>query len=210
MKTKLLAEALGSLFLTLIVLGSGAMAQELFPGEEGLALLANAIASAAGLFVLIECLMPLSGAHFNPALTLTLWALGKIERKEALSYISVQLTASLLGVFLMHGMFALPLFELSQIERSGSHLLLAEIIATFGLIMTANLSGPKAPQAVACYILSAYWFTSSTGFANPALTLARGFTNTFGGMSLSQYPSFVLAQLLGATLAVLVLRKLRV
>ena len=209
---KALAEFLGTAFLVMIVLGSGIMAQNLFQGQAGLALLANSIATGAGLFVLIQCLGSISGAHFNPVVSFVevLWR--NLCPRKAFVYILAQMAGAYLGVLLTHVMFNTQVFQLSMIERSGSHLWISEVIATFGLICVVGLSGKKhvefAPVSVAAYITSAYWFTSSTSFANPAVTFARIFTNTFGGMSPEHYVPFVLSQFTGGILAWVVLRKM--
>lgn len=210
MKAKLMSEFLGTAFLVMIVLGSGIMGQTLFPAQTGLALLANSLATGAGLFVLIQCLGPISGAHMNPVVSLIELLWGQLDRKLIIGYVLAQMAGAYFGVILTHGMFNIEVFQLSTIERSGSHLLISEVIATFGLIATIALAGKKhvefAPLSVAAYITSAYWFTSSTSFANPAMTFARVFTNTFGGMALEHYLPFVVAQTVGALLAWVVLK----
>jgi glycerol uptake facilitator-like aquaporin len=213
MKAKFLSEFLGTAFLVMVVLGSGIMGQNLFPGQTGLALLANSLATGAGLFVLIQCLGPISGAHMNPVVSLVEVLWGQLDKKIFPLYVVAQLSGAYLGVILTHTMFNLSVFDLSTVDRSGGHLLVSEIIATFGLICTIALAGKKhvefAPISVAAYITSAYWFTSSTSFANPAVTLARCFTNTFGGMSYGHLLPFVLAQLLGALLGWWILKSVR-
>jgi glycerol uptake facilitator-like aquaporin len=213
MKAKIVAEFLGTAFLVLIVLGSGIMGQNLFQGNVGLALLANSIATGAGLFVLIQCLGPISGAHINPVVSLVELLWGQIDRKLMIAYIFAQMAGAYLGVILTHAMFDLQVIQLSTVQRSGGHLLLSEVIATFGLICTIALAGRKhvefAPVSVAAYITSAYWFTSSTSFANPAVTFARIFTNSFGGMDAVHYLPYVISQLAGAMLAWFVLKALR-
>jgi glycerol uptake facilitator-like aquaporin len=213
MKAKIVAEFLGTAFLVLIVLGSGIMGQNLFQGNVGLALLANSIATGAGLFVLIQCLGPISGAHINPVVSLVELLWGQIDRKLMIAYIFAQMAGAYLGVILTHAMFDLQIIQFSTVQRSGSHLLLSEVIATFGLICTIALAGRKhvefAPVSVAAYITSAYWFTSSTSFANPAVTFARIFTNSFGGMDAVHYLPYVISQLVGAMLAWFVLKALR-
>ncbi|MES2525482.1 MAG: MIP/aquaporin family protein [Bdellovibrionota bacterium] len=211
MKAKLIAEFSGTAFLVMIVLGSGMMAQNLFQGHAGLALLANSLATGAGLFVLIQCLGHISGAHLNPVVSIVevLWR--RMCPRMASLYVGAQMTGAYLGVILAHIMFDQKMFQVSVIERSGIHLWISELIATFGLICVVGLSGKKhvefAPVSVALYIMSAYWFTSSTSFANPAVTFARLFTNTFGGMSPEYYLPFILAQLTGGVLAWFVLSK---
>jgi glycerol uptake facilitator-like aquaporin len=211
MRSRLIAEFAGTAFLVMIVLGSGIMGQNLFQGQAGLALLANSIATGAGLFVLIQCLGPISGSHLNPVVSLVEYLWGRLKLGEALSYVAVQMTGAWVGVVTTHLMFQVTPFDISTIERSGSHLWLSELIATFGLICVIALSGKKhtefVPVSVAAYITSAYWFTSSTSFANPAMTFARIFTNTFGGMAPEHYVPFTVAQLCGGVLAWAILRK---
>lgn len=213
MKEKLASEFLGTAFLVMIVLGSGIMGQTLFQGQAGFALLANSIATGAGLFVLIQTLGNISGAHFNPVVSFieVLWR--NLCPRKALLYMLAQMSGAYLGVILVHAMFDHQLFQISLIERSGSHLWMSEVIATFGLICVIGLSGKKhvefAPVSVAAYITSAYWFTSSTSFANPAVSFARLFTNSFGGMSPDHYLPFVLSQFSGGILAWAIIRKIR-
>lgn len=208
-----ISEFLGTSFLVMIVLGSGTMAQRLFLNHLGFALLANSIATGAGLFVLIQCLGPVSGAHMNPAVSLVEFLWKRLSGKYLVIYVTAQMTGAWLGVILVHGMFQLPLLQISDIDRSGANLFLSEIIATFGLISVVALAGKKhvafAPLSVALYITSAYWFTSSTSFANPAVTFARLFTNTFGGMSPGNYFSFLFAQMIGTLMAWVVMETLK-
>lgn len=210
MKVKFFAELLGTAFLVMIVLGSGIMAQNLFPGQTGLALLANSIATGAGLFVLIQSLGEISGAHMNPVVSLIEMFWGRLKANDAVAYISAQMIGAYVGVITTHLMFNISVFEVSEISRPGAHLWFSEIIATFGLICVIALSGKKhvefAPMSVAAYITSAYWFTSSTSFANPAVTFARLFTNTFGGMAPEHYPAFLGSQLIGAVIGFIVLK----
>jgi len=202
MKVKFFAELIGTSFLVMIVLGSGVMAQNLFPGQNGLALLANSLATGAGLFVLIQTLGTISGSHLNPVVSLIEYLWGRINRNEVVGYILAQMIGAYLGVLLTHLMFNLPVFDISTIDRSGTHLMVSEFIATFALICVIALCGRKhvefAPLSVAAWIMSAYWFTSSTSFVNPAVTFARMFTNTFGGMSPHNFLAFVGFQVLGA------------
>jgi glycerol uptake facilitator-like aquaporin len=211
MKTKITAEFFGTAFLVMIVVGSGIMAQNLFQGNVGLALFANSIATGAGLFVLIQTIGPISGAHMNPVVSLVEMLWGNFSKKDTILYIVSQLIGAQVGVLLAHVMFNLPPFQLAVIDRSGGHFFLSEVIATFGLISVIALSGKKhvefAPLSVAAYITSAYWFTSSTSFANPAVTYGRMFTNTFCGISAGNFFSFVSAQLIGALLAWALVRK---
>ncbi len=213
MTPKFLAEFLGTMFLVMVVLGSGIMAMDMFDGHAGLALLANSIATGAGLFVLIQSLGSLSGAHINPIVTFVevLWQ--RMPAKEGIIYVLAQCLGACAGILLVHVMFRYPVFQISFVERAGWHLWISEFVASFGLICVVALAGKKhvefAPLAVAAYVTSAYWFTSSTGFMNPAVTLARTLTNTFGGMAPSYFLPFVVSQFTGAFVAWLVLKKLR-
>lgn len=213
MKEKLISEFLGTAFLVMIVLGSGIMGQNLFEGHVGSALLANSLATGAGLFVLIQSLGSISGAHFNPVVSFieVLW--GNLSKRDAFFYTLAQMSGAYLGVILTHIMFDTQVFQVSMVERSGGHLWISEVIATFGLICVIGLSGRRhvefAPISVAAYITSAYWFTSSTSFANPAMTFARLFTNSFGGMSPAHYLPFVISQFFGGIMAWAILRKVR-
>lgn len=211
MKVKFWAELIGTAFLVMVVLGSGVMAQNLFPGQNGAALLANSIATGAGLFALIQTLGTISGAHINPVVSFVELLWKRIDRKEFIVYISAQMIGAYLGVISTHLMFDMPLFLISSIERSGAHLIYSEALATFGLIMVIALSGKKhvelAPLSVATYIAAGYWFTSSTAFTNPAVTFARMFTNSFGGMSPVNFLPFVAAQVTGAFMAWYLLKK---
>jgi glycerol uptake facilitator-like aquaporin len=212
MNKKFLAEFLGTAFLVMIVIGSGIMAQNLFQGQAGLSLLANSLATGTGLFVLIQTLGPISGSHTNPVVSFIECLWGRITKKEAMIYILAQMSGAYLGILATHLMFNLPVFQISMVERAGNHLLFSEVIATFGLISVIALSGKKhvefAPLSVAAYITSAYWFTSSTSFANPAVSFARMFTNTFGGMAPEHFFLFILMQFIGAILSWLLLRKM--
>ena len=210
MKIIFWAELIGTAFLVMIVLGSGTMAQNLFPGQPGAALLANSLATGAGLFALIQTLGTISGAHLNPVVSFIEYLWSRISKKEFLIYTAAQMIGAYLGVLSVHLMFNLPVLVISNVERTGFNLIYSEVIATFGLIMVIALSGKKhveaAPMSVAAYIAAGYWFTSSTAFTNPAVTLARMFTNTFGGMSPNHFLPFVVAQVVGALLAYFILR----
>ena len=210
MKIIFWAELIGTAFLVMIVLGSGIMAQNLFPGQSGAALLANSLATGAGLFALIQTLGTISGAHLNPVVSLVECLWSRINKKEFLIYASAQMIGAYLGVISTHLMFNLPVFIISSVDRSGYGLVYSEVIATFGLIMVIALSGKKhvefAPMSVAAYIAAGYWFTSSTAFTNPAVTFARMFTNSFGGMSPNYFLPFVAAQITGSLLAWYVLK----
>lgn len=196
MRAKLLTELVGTAFLVMVVLGSGVMAQNLFQGHVGFALLANSFATAAGLYVLVQCL----GAHMNPVVSMVDYLDGRLAKKGLLFYCLAQLLGAYLGILAVHVMFALPLLQLSHLERAGAHLWFSEFVATFGLICVARLSGKNVASCVAAYIAAAYWFTSSTSFANPAVTFARIFTDSFGGMAPAHFVPFVAAQIFGAVL----------
>jgi len=205
MLRKLTSEAVGTAFLLATVVGSGIMAERLAGGNVALALLANTIATGAGLVALILTFGPLSGAHFNPVVTIAdAWEGGRPWSDVPL-YIAAQVGGALLGVAVAHGMFEVPVFTASQHVRSGPAQLLSEFVATFGLLSVIwGVSRKQAqftPFAVGAYITAAYWFTSSTSFANPAVTLARSLTNTFSGIRPADAPGFIAAQLAGALAA---------
>lgn len=207
---RLTAEFLGTLLLLTGVVGSGIMAEALSGGNTGVALLANAIATGGVLYVLISILGPVSGAHFNPAVTLGFALRGDIGRTEAAQFVLVQITGGILGVWLAHAMFDLAILQTSTHLRTGGAQWLAEVVATFGLLLTI-LGGirhrPEAvPALVAMYITAAYWFTASTSFANPAVTIARGLSDTFAGIYPAHIPMFILAQIAGALLALMAAR----
>jgi glycerol uptake facilitator-like aquaporin len=211
MNHKIIAEFIGTAFLLIIVVGSGIMGDRLSQGNEAVALLANSLATGAGLFVLIQCLSPVSGAHFNPVVSMveTLW--GRFDKRTMFNYWGAQFNGAILGVFVTHLMFHQSVVQISQKGRFASNLWVSEVIATFGLIMTISLAGKRhvefAPMSIAAYIMSAYWFTSSTSFANPAVTLARMMTNTFCGIDPNGVGPFILAQCVGAMAAYFVFRK---
>jgi glycerol uptake facilitator-like aquaporin len=199
---KLVAEALGTAFLLAVVVGSGIMAERLAGGNVAIALLANTLATGAGLIALILTFGPISGAHFNPAVTLAdAWA-GGVPWRDVPAYIVAQIVGAFAGVAAAHGMFDLPLFFASQHERAGPSQLWSEFVATFGLLAviwgTVKSRPSITPVVVGCYITAAYWFTASTSFANPAVTLARAASDTFAGIRPLDAPGFILAQLLGA------------
>lgn len=207
---KLLAEAIGTAFLLIGVVGSGIMAETLSPDNIGVALLANAIATGCILYVIITIFGPVSGAHFNPAVTFIFWLKTEIEARAALGYVAVQILAAILGVWLAHAMFEQEIVQFSHKIRSGPSQWLSEGIATFGLVLLI-LGGLKhapdrIPALVATYITGAYWFTSSTSFANPAVTIARSLTDTFAGIQASNIPLFIVMQLIGAGAALLLAR----
>jgi len=203
------AEGLGTALLVAVVVGSGIMGERLSGGNAAIALLANTAATAGGLYALIEVFAPLSGAHFNPAVSVVMAARGELSRDSLLPYIFAQLVGASLGAWLANAMFDLAVFELSVKARTGPGQWLAEGVATFGLLLVILRapSGRIAPM-VACYIGAAYWFTASTSFANPAVAFGRMFSDTFAGIAPASVPSFVVAELAGAGLAVLVVKAL--
>jgi len=207
---RLAGEFLGTAFLLAVVIGSGIMGERLAGGNVAIALLANTLATGAGLVALILTFGPVSGAHFNPAVTLgDIW-FGHIHWPHAVLYIVAQTAGAFAGVAAAHGMFGEPLFFVSQHVRSGPAQWWSEFVATFGLlavIISCTRTRPGiTPFAVAAYITSAYWFTSSTSFANPAVTLARAASNTFAGIRPQDAPGFILAQLAGAAAAVAIFK----
>ncbi len=205
---KLFAEWLGSLFLLATVVGSGIMGERLSDGNTAIALLGNTIPTGAILVVLILIFAPISGAHFNPAVTLAFAIRKEITPPEAVLYVMVQIIGGILGVIIAHVMFDNPLIDLSNNQRTGTGQWLGEFVATFGLVATilgCLKTRPEAvPYAVGLFITAGYWFTSSTSFANPAVTIARGLTNTFTGIAPAHIPAFILAQLLAAIVATLI------
>ncbi|HYF23679.1 MAG TPA: aquaporin [Caulobacteraceae bacterium] len=202
---RLTAEALGTALLLAAVVGSGIMAERLADGADALALLANTVATAAILFVLITVFGPVSGAQFNPAVTLAFFLRGEIGWKAAASYVGVQVVAAVAGVWLAHLMFEQTVFQTSTRLRDGPAQALSEFVAAFGLvgaILGAIRFRPDMiPATVALYVAAAYWFTASTSFANPAVTLARALSDTFAGIAPSSAAAFVAAQIAGATAA---------
>ncbi|MEL6125076.1 MAG: MIP/aquaporin family protein [Pseudomonadota bacterium] len=203
------AEALGTGLLVCTVVGSGIMADAL-SDDVALALLGNTLPTGAILVVLITVLGPISGAHFNPAVTVAFLATGDHPRRDVLPYVVAQIVGGMLGTWLAHGMFAQELAQVSTTVRTGSAQWLAEGVATFGLLM-AILGGvrfrPEAvPMLVGLYITAAYWFTASTSFANPAVAVARSLTDTFSGIRPADLPGFITAEIVGALLAVAVMR----
>jgi glycerol uptake facilitator-like aquaporin len=205
MHRQLTSEAIGSFLLFATVVGSGIMAEQLAGGNVAVALLANTLATGAMLFVLITMLGPVSGAHFNPVVTMIMRLRGEITTVLALGYVAAQLAGGMIGVWAAHVMFGLPVIEFSAKPRTGLGQWMGEAIATFGLILTI-LGTVKhrhlwVPPSVAFYIVAAYWFTSSTGFANPAITIARSLSNSFAGISPADVPGFIAAQIAGALAA---------
>lgn len=209
---KLGAEFLGTAFLLAAVVGSGMMAERLAGGNVALALLCNTIPTGAILYVLITMLGPISGAHFNPAVTFAFLIRGDIRGPEAGAYVIAQTIGGIVGVLLAHAMFDDAILQFSEKERASGGQWLSEWVATFGLVatilLTLRANASAIPAAVGLYITSAYWFTASTSFANPAVTVARGFTDTFAGIAPAHVPAFIIAQLVGAACAVAVCRAL--
>ena len=203
----LVAEAIGTAMLLAAVVGSGIMADRLAGGNVGLALLANAIATGGALVALILTFAPISGAHFNPVVTLAAVLSGGAQWRTALGYMLAQIAGAIAGVWLAHLMFGLPILQASTHARASFGELVGEFTATFGLIgliLTGGRYRPEAlPYAIAAYITGAYWFTSSTSFANPAVTIARSLTDTFAGIAQAHVPGFILAQLVGGGAALL-------
>ena len=202
---RLLSEFLGTAGLLVVVVGSGIMGESLAQGNMAVALLANSVATGAGLYALIQTFGPISGAHFNPAVSLVEWLWKKLSTKELIQYSLIQTLGAILGVFVTHAMFGQKIIQLSTHDRGDFRFLLSEVIATFGLITVISLSGKRnvdaTPFAVALYITSAYWCTSSTSFANPAVTIARSLTDTFSGILWTGVTGFIAAQIIGAVLA---------
>ena len=204
LKTKsfLIVEFIGSFFLTGVVIGSGIMAENLSQGNDALALLGNTIATGAILFVLIKSFSPVSGAHFNPVVSLVLFIKKEMEASLFLKYIIVQFFGAMVSVIVIHYYFNQNLIQISTNIRGEEQLLISETIATFGLITTIlfvrKYNSDDMAAAVALFITAGYWFTSSTSFANPAVTIARTFTNTFTGIAPSSVPYFIIGQLIGA------------
>lgn len=205
-----LAEGIGSFFLFACVIGSGIMATNLSQGNNAIALLGNTLATGAILYVLIAMLGPISGAHFNPAVSLVSASRGDLTWRVAAVYIVAQVVFGILGALAAHLMFDLPILQMSVKARTGLGQWASEAIATFGLILTILGTLRHRPQwvpaSVALYISAAYWFTSSTSFANPAITIVRSLSDTFAGIAPQDVPPFVLAQLLGAAMAAAVSR----
>jgi glycerol uptake facilitator-like aquaporin len=208
-----LFELIGAAFLLIAVVGSGIMAERLCGGNVGLALLANAIATGGALVALILAFGPQSGAHMNPVVTLAAVATGGLEWHAAPAYIGAQIAGAVIGVWLAHVMFELPVWQISHHVRTGAGQWVAEIVATFGLLLVIwgcrDHRAPVTAFAVAAYITGAYWFTASTSFANPAVTIARALSDTFAGIRPADAPAFILAQLFALALALPLLRRPR-
>ncbi|HEX3509458.1 MAG TPA: aquaporin [Solirubrobacteraceae bacterium] len=210
---RLLAELLGSAFLAALVIGSGIAAQRLSPSDTGLQLFENAAATAAGLFAIILMFGPVSGGHFNPAVSIADAALGGLSRRDALAYAPAQILGCILGAIAANGMFSLAAVSISVHHRASPAHLFSEVIATAGLVivifsLARTRRAASAPAAVGAYIGAAYFFTSSASFANPAITIGRMFSDTFAGIAPASAPGFAIVQLLGAGAAVLIVRTL--
>jgi glycerol uptake facilitator-like aquaporin len=207
------AEALGTALLLAAVVGSGIMGERLADGNAAIALLANSLATGFALVALIIAFAPRSGAHFNPLVTIALAIRGEIRRSDVAAYVIGQVLGAIFGVAAAHAMFELPLLQASQTLRSGPGQWWSECVATFGLVFLVLGFDKKnawaAPFAIGGYIAAAYWFTASTSFANPAVTLARGFTATFSGIGMGNVPAFVVSQAVGAALAIVAERQMR-
>jgi glycerol uptake facilitator-like aquaporin len=206
---RLFAELLGSAFLAAIVIGSGIAAQNLSPGNTGLQLLENSAATATGLFAIILMFGPVSGGHFNPVVSLVDASFGGLSWRDAVAYAPAQIIGCILGAITANAMFALSAISISTKHRATPAHLFAEVIATLGLVLVIfslarTKRGNMAPAAVGAYIGAAYWFTSSTSFANPAISIGRMFSNTFAGIAPASVPGFVVAQLIGGAFAIVV------
>jgi arsenate reductase len=209
---RLLAEYLGSAFLAALVIGSGIAAANL-SDDVGLQLLENAAATAAGLFAIILMFGPISGGHFNPVVSLVDAAFGGLSRRDALAYIPAQIAGCISGAVLANGMFSLAAISISETHRATGAHVLAEVVATVGLLLVIfSLArtgrGATAPAAVGAYIGAAYWFTSSTSFANPAISIGRMFSDSFAGIAPASVPAYVIAQLIGGAAAIALIRSL--
>lgn len=202
---RLVAEALGTALLLATVVGSGIMAEQLAGGNVALALLGNTFPTGAILVVLITMLGPVSGAHFNPAVTLVFALRGELPVAMALAYVAAQVAGGVVGMLAAHGMFDLALVQVGTQVRTGAAQWFAEAVATFGLVLvilgTLRTRSQAVAMAVGLYITAAYWFTASTSFANPAVTIARAFTDTFSGIAPADAPGFIVAQLVGTVVA---------
>jgi glycerol uptake facilitator-like aquaporin len=203
---RVVAECVGTAFLLAVVVGSGIMGERLSGGNDAIALLGNTIATGAGLVVLIHIFGPISGAHFNPSVTLAFLLRGEADRRSAMAYVIAQLVGAVLGVWAAHAMFAEPIIQISTKLRDGPSQGFAECVATFGLIGTifgTQRSRPEfTPVAVGLYITAAYWFTASTSFANPAVTIARSLSDTFAGIAPASVLLFIAGQIVGTLAAV--------
>lgn len=206
MMQRAFAEALGTALLLMAVVGSGIMAERLADGNLAVALLANSLATGGALIALITAFGPISGAHFNPAVTLFEALGGRFSWRELVAFVPAQIAGAIAGVIVAHAMFDLALVQASQHVRASGGELLGEVVATFGLLLTiwgtVRARAEAVPYTVAAYIVGAYWFTSSTSFANPAVTIARSLTDTFAGIAPASVPGFIVAQLVAVALAI--------
>ena len=206
---KLLAEGLGTSALLAVVIGSGIMAERLSGGNVAIALLANTLATVAGLYVLIEVFGPISGAHFNPAVSAVMTLRGTLPKAALVTYVAAQLVGAMLGAWLAHAMFELPIVQFSSKVRGGSGQWIAEAVATAGLLLAILRASPgRASALVAAYIGAAYWFTASTSFANPAAAFGRMFSDSFAGIAPASVSAFVIAQFAGAFIGLIIHRSL--
>ena len=212
MNNKYLSEFLGTFLLTSCVVGSGIMAENLSNGNLALALLANTIATGAVLFVIIKMFSKISGAHFNPVVSLIFFSKRELGKNDFVYYVTIQIIAAVIAVIITHYLFDLDLLQISKNHRGELNMLLSEFIATFGLVLTILLvrenDETSVALSVALYIMAGYWFTPSTSFANPAVLIGRVFTNTFTGIAPSSFLFFLLGQLLGALLSLLIYKSL--
>ena len=213
MRRRLVAEALGTALLLISVIGSGMMGVTLAQGNAAITLLANAIATGCMLYVIITVLGPISGAHFNPAVSLAFFLRGELPVRDLLGYIVAQVAGGLIGVWATHAMFDLPIWQWSlTMHRTGGAQWFSDGIATFGLLLVIfgglRARADAVPTLVALYITGAYWFTASTSFANPAVTLARGFSDTFAGINPAHVPAFIAAQLVAVGISHFALKAL--
>lgn len=210
--SKIVTEYLGTALLLLIVAGSGVMGESLSAGNAAVALLANSIATGCGLFVLITILIPISGAHFNPLVSLVAWQTGSLDKQTFLPYIVAQVSGAISGIWITHLLFALPIIQASDKVRHGVGIWLSEFVSTLVLLTVIHLgvkhAKEKLPMLVALTVTAGYWFTSSTFFANPAVTVARSLTNTFVGIAPADIIGFISAQLAATLLMIIVIRKI--
>jgi glycerol uptake facilitator-like aquaporin len=210
MNKKLVSEFIGTALLLAVITGSGIMGETLSRNNNAIALLGNSIATGAGLFVLISVLMPISGAHFNPLVSFLEWSNKKLKTNELIKYFICQLVGAISGVLVIHFIFALPIIEVSTHERSGINYYVSEFISTLVLLSVIYFGGKsdkkQIPMLVALTVTCGYWFTSSTFFANPAVTIARSFTDTFVGIQSADVMPFIIAQFLAALVFILLIR----
>ncbi len=210
MNQKLLSEFVGTALLLAVIAGSGIMGDTLSQGNDAVALLGNSIATGCGLYVLITILGPISGAHFNPAVSIMFWRAGALTSQQLIPYIFAQLSGGIVGIWLTHALFELPVMQTSMNPRTGSGIWLSELVSTLALLgviwLGVKYASEKVAMLVGMVVTAGYWFTSSTFFANPAVALARGFTDTFVGIMPAHVPAFIAAQLLAATIVCLMIK----